>query len=127
MARNFGIVYASGSKAIRRIILPDTDAELLNSTHKLAPGEALLIITDGGASDLRSCEQAVEVATGIKPADPQCAVVANGAVVGIIKADPTIDRHSDGEIVSCAKDIAVGDSYDAATKVFTKAIAAVVP
>lgn len=117
-----GVVFAAGTKALRRII--KNSQEL--SKHGVVNGESMLIgdVAENLSPEefLLACENLVQAATGVKPADPRCAVVNGlGLVVEIIKADPAIDAYDRGSLVACAKEVTVGDSYNNTTKIFTLA------
>jgi hypothetical protein len=119
MATTFGIVYATGSKMVRRVILPDHDDELLGGLH-VGPGESMLV-KPSGPSDIFTCQAHVKTATGVQPLDPRCAVVDNtNTVVAVILADPALDSHPAGALVSCYDpSINVGHTYSPSTKLFT--------
>jgi len=92
MAKTFGIVYATKSKMLRSIIVPDDDATLTNGNHPLAPGESMLVVSDDGNHSIETCEAHIERTTGMKPARHVCAVVdADNKVVSVICADPEVD------------------------------------
>ena len=121
MATTFGIIYATGSKQIRRIIVPDVDQALLDGTHTTLPGETLLIGT--GSSDLDSCNTLVLKATGVAPPDLHCAIVDNkNIVVSVLKADPDLDSIPGATLIACySPKIAVGCIYNTITKLFSSA------
>jgi hypothetical protein len=107
----FAIVYATESKMIRRIVVPDDDAELVAGSWA-SSGESVLIVPDG-PHDLFTCMALVKEATGVHPADPHCAVVGDsGHVIGFVRADPALDTHPRGKIVSCGNHIRIGDRID---------------
>jgi len=94
----FGIVYASGSKMIRRIIVPERETALTDGTHRAGPGETMLIAN--GRADLESCAEHVRVATGVKPPRLRCAVLdQQNNVVDTILADPALDTHPLGRLM----------------------------
>jgi hypothetical protein len=91
-ATSFGIVYATGSKMILRVFMPDSDAEL--QSVALRPGESLLV-TPQGPNDLFTCQALVKAATGVTPLDSRHAVVdGNGNVIAIDHVEPTLDGPS---------------------------------
>lgn len=117
-ATTFGIVYATGSKMVRRIILPDDDTELLNGNH-VGPGETMLV-SPSGSHDLATCQALVKQATGVAPPDAACAVLdKNNAVVAVIMADPAIDTHPAGTVVKAYGGVCVGCTYDLLSDQFT--------
>jgi hypothetical protein len=91
-------VISTVSGMLRSIIVPDYDEQLLKPGWTL-PGETLLIVPLG-PTDIPSALHQVEAITGKRPADPRCAVVANGVVVDVINADPAIDVLPSALLVS---------------------------
>lgn len=98
MPAKFAIVYASGSKAIRRIIVADDELSLDDDTHPIGPGETKLVVNSSDHT-LEACKAHVKQATGVHPPDLRCAVVRNNVVEHIIHADPDIDSLPDAELV----------------------------
>lgn len=126
-ATTFGTVYSTGSKMVRRIILPDDDKELLNGNH-VGPGETMLVSPMRYSlglpldpHDLATCKSLVKQATGVTPPDASCAVVdQTNTVVAVIMADPAIDAHSAGQLIHCySPAIGIGCTYDPITKLFS--------
>lgn len=94
-----GIVYGQVSKAIRKVIIPATDAELDSMT--LAVGEVMLVADKANGTDQATVKNAVQTATGVKPPNGRCAIVdGSGNVVGIISACPTLDAISGMSLVA---------------------------
>lgn len=120
MATNFGIIYATGSKAIRRIIVPDRDTALTDGTHLAGTGETLLVAA-GPANDLATCMALVQEATGQVSPYPKCVVVdKTNKVVAYAMADPALDTHPLGTLLMVSADgIAVGATFDPLIKSFT--------
>src|SRR5215475_9034950 len=114
-----GIIYATGSKAIRRIIVPDVDSALKDGTNKVSSGETMLV--SSGASDLASCMAAVQQATGQVSPYPRCVVIDQAnKVIDYAMADPALDTHPLGALVMVSVDgIAVGATFDPLTRMFT--------
>ena|SRR5215475_3791543 len=95
----FGIIYATKSKMIRRIIVPESDSTLTDGTHKVGEGETMLVAS-GEACDLASCIELVKEATGVVPADPRCFVLDKAnKIVAVVHADPELDTHPLGTLV----------------------------
>lgn len=117
-ATTFGVVYATGSKMIRRIIVPDNDAQLQSGFA--GQGETLLV-APVGPHDVAACSVIVHSATGVVPPDPTCAVVdKTNTVIGMVSADPAIDALPGVTLVSAySPQIAPGCAYDPATGLFT--------
>ena len=120
-----GIIYATGSKMIRRIVAPSDDAEL-DRPGLVSTGESLLLAErpPGGINlDLEAyAESQVQSATGIAPPKIVCAVIPEGGdtVAGMILADPAIDTLPDSLLIEAySREIQVGCTYDRETGVFT--------
>lgn len=108
MARtSIGLVIASGSKILRRVIVPDDDVELENRSH-VQPGEMLIRYPADAPRDLESLKSAVQTATGVLPPSARTAVVnANGDVVGLCLADPALDKI-DGHMLVLSDEAHIG-------------------
>lgn len=124
-AKTIGIVYAAGSKAVRRIIAPDNDAQLLTPGWAGA-GETLLITArpadfNGEQPDIAWAKAQVKASTGIDPPDLTCAVIdKTGTVEAVIAADPALDTIAGKTVVGCySPQIAPGCTYDATSGLFT--------
>lgn len=92
------IVYSPGQARRRTVILPDDDSQVPVHTRNIAPGEAVLV---GTLTDYRRYgpDVMLERYTGRKAQADRCAVINHaGYVVGIIQADPVIDRHPAGRL-----------------------------
>lgn len=123
MAAKYGVVYATGSKMIRRIIVTD-DESSLDKRH-IGRGESLLVADKSGGTSLDTARAAVKAATGVDPPDPQCAVVdGDGQVVNVIKADPEIDRVDGLLLVSAPPTLAIGATYDSNSGTFSEPVTA---
>lgn len=96
-ATKFAIVIASETKAIRRAIYPDDDAEL--DRISLIKGETALLFSVKESGDLDQWKALVEKATGVFPPDPLCAVVKDGKTVSVIMADPKLDVLDGHELI----------------------------
>lgn len=91
-ATTFGIVYATQSKMVMHIILPDSDEEL--KSWALSPGTSLLI-TPTGPNDVSTCEALVKAATGVAPLKSRHAIIdKNGVVVAVANIDPALDAQA---------------------------------
>lgn len=124
-ASKIGIVYATGSKMVRRIIVSDTDDEL-RVHQQVGVGESYLEADpQPGGADVASMEAyakaCIETATGGKCADHVVVVVAaDGKAEHFIKADPAIDTMPEKELVlRYSEKIAHGATYDPITGEFT--------
>jgi hypothetical protein len=118
-ATTIGIVYAAGSKAVRRIIAPDRDAQLLTPGWAGA-GETLLITARPAdfnvqKPDIAWAKAQVKAQTGVAPPDLTCAVIdKTNTVEAIIAADPALDAIPGKTVVACySPQIAAGCTYDA--------------
>ncbi len=110
MGSKVGIVYATNSKIMRRIIVPTQDSEL-DHVH-VAPGETLLVVdsdkafrdAESGkfAPAVRAADAAIAVATGVVPPSARCAEVRDGKVVAVRMADPEIDTIPGALLVKSA-------------------------
>jgi hypothetical protein len=122
------IIYAAGSKAIRRVIVDDDEARLAAHVDK---GEGIVIVgrdveghqvvrTEKGDEsvlfagdypDLAECEALVERLTGCRPEPSRCVVLdGDQNVVSEIMADPLLDAHPDGDVVRDGLAI-IGDQF----------------
>lgn len=111
----FGVIYASGSKMIRRIIAGSD-----NLAVHVGVGETLLTIQQAAAPNIFEAEAAVEAATGQSPLNLTCAVIdGTGNVVGLVKADPEIDQLPAKLLVAAPSEITTGCTYDSKTAAFT--------
>jgi hypothetical protein len=92
MSTRCGIVYATASKMVRRIVSPGVDVDL-NHPSFLLPGESMLIVLATSVTDLASAEALVAQATGQTSASYRCAVIAqDGTISDFLMADPTVDH-----------------------------------
>lgn len=116
----FAVVYATGSKQLRRIILPDDDPSLANGNFPLAPGESMLVISDDGDHSLEACRAHIKRHTGVDSPELRCALVSRTNVVtDILMADPDIDTHPDGMLIHAyAEEVRHECTYDPETKLF---------
>lgn len=105
------VVYASGSKTIRRIIVSDDDAV---AKATLVPGEAVIevpfdIYNKSNDADLRAY---LAKAIGEPKQDTRCVEIdASGAVVAVYAADPEIDKPllNASNVIELHADAVVGD------------------
>lgn len=119
-ATSIGIIYGADSGIVRRIVIPDEDAQLAGH---VGPGEALLTIPRAAPHDVISVTAAVAKATGKDIPDSRCAVIDKaGVVVEMIHADPALDAVDGHDLATCyAKEVSVGATYDAKTGLFADA------
>jgi hypothetical protein len=98
-ATQIGIVYATGSGILRRLIVPDDDAELVDK-HPVALGETMLVVSAKTIKNQADVEAAVALVIGKPVPSARCAVVdAAGTVVNVIMADPALDSVSGATLV----------------------------
>lgn len=103
MGTKVGIIYATNSTMVRRIIHPDRDSEL-NDPDYLGKGESMMIVEKSTAQTLLQIEAIVTKYTGKPTPDPRCVVLnEKGVVESVIYADPEIDSIPDRTIISHAK------------------------
>ena len=112
-----GIVYATGSKVVRSIVLTDDDSQLAPHQKSLLPGESFLIVPHvrgRDVLDLEVAEAAVQKATGVVPPRLVCALVDKSAttVDNLIHADPAIDTHPTHNVILAAPGVHVNWKYD---------------
>jgi len=103
------VIYATGSKILRRKIFVDDDSHL--DLHQPGAGESRLLLLLSGPFDDAACRAAIAAATGVEPPSGRCCIVDDeGSVVGVCNADPALDAHPAGQLV--AHDLAgPGDRY----------------
>ena len=108
-ATQLAVFYATGSKILRRKIIPDNDAQL--ALHQPGPGESRLLMPLDRPYGDKECRAAIAAATGVAPPSGRCCVVDDaGKVTGVWDADPALDTHPAGSLV--ASDIAgPGDRF----------------
>jgi hypothetical protein len=99
----FGAVYSIATGQIRRYYYPTDDSQI--ATYPLLPGEAIVSISRGPYPNAAAWQTAVTTAVtnaaGKAPGNPRCAMIdANGNVVGVIMADPSIDSVSGMTLVN---------------------------
>jgi hypothetical protein len=93
------VIYATGSKILRRKIIPDDDFQL--GAHQPGPGESRLLLSRTESHDDASCRAAIAAATGVTPPSGRCCIVdAAGNVIGVCNADPELDTHPAGQLIS---------------------------
>jgi hypothetical protein len=119
----FGIIYASESKMIRRIVanIPDQAARSTRAAYAphISSSEEVLIVEQDAVPTVFEAEDLVEAATGQRPANPTCCVLENNIVVQIILADAAIDTMPGKTLVQAYAPIPIGSTYDPATGLFT--------
>lgn len=120
----FGIIYASESKMIRRIVanIPDQAARSTRAAYAphISSSEEVLIVEQDAVPTVFEAEDLVEAATGVKPLSRECTVLDdNYIVVQIIAADAAIDTLPGKTLVQAYAPIPIGSIYDPATGLFT--------
>jgi hypothetical protein len=124
----YGVIYAAGSKMVRRIVVSD-DLNYDYSQH-VGDGEEVLVeertrTRDGKGDDVsvHAARAAVRIATGIEPPEHVCAVVdGTGLVVNMIAADPDLDTLPEHTLVLAYAGVGIGCTYDQATDTFSAPI-----
>lgn len=112
-----GIIHSAKSKMVRRIV--STDAHHTLPDH-VGPGEALYVMDISGDNldnnHIAALHDRFYDAMGFTPEskpNPRCALVdPSGTVINMIMADPEIDKHPDGHVISAHDDITIGDKWD---------------
>jgi hypothetical protein len=104
------VIYATGSKILRRKIILDDASQL--DQHQPGPGESLLLLPLSAPFDDAACRAAIAAAAGAEPLSGRCCIIdARGNVVGVCNADPALDTHPAGQLI--AHDVAgPGDRYE---------------
>ena len=117
-----GIVYGTGSGALRRVIVPDSD-EQLDRQSWIGAGESFsaLEYKEGQRPTHAEIDAELQRITGGKASRIVSAVVgADNLVKAILSADPAIDRVPEHSlVVAYSKEIIPGCTYDAQTGKFT--------
>lgn len=112
--KHFAIVYSQTEGVTRRIIIPDSDAEL-NAKFILMPGEAMLVLArDQLSADKRVTNGRIQAITGKAPSSDRCVFVNDaGAVVAVHYCDPSIDSPPPGTKFAAFHETAVvGDVWE---------------
>lgn len=116
---NFGIVYATDSNTVRRIVVSDDPK--YDFAYHVGTGETLLIADKKLGTDVHSARAIVETVTGKKSPEPLVAIVdAQGSVVNMILADPKLDSVEGLALVPAYVGVEVGQTYDVKTDLFTR-------
>jgi hypothetical protein len=92
------IIYATKSKMLRRIIIPDYghDHTLVDGTHRALAGETMLVVPHDW-NNIASCRAIIERHTGCPSPDYHHALVtSNNYVRGIALVDPELDESPPG-------------------------------
>ena len=98
-ATQLAVFYATGSKILRRKVIPDNAAQL--ARHQPGPGESRLLLPLDQPYDDMACRAAVAAATGVIPPSGRCCIVdAHGYVIATCNADPALDTHPSGRLVA---------------------------
>jgi len=97
-ATQLAVFYATGSKILRRKVIPGNDAQL--ALHQPGPGESRLLLPLDQPYDDAACRAAIATATGMLPPSGRCCIVdADGYVIATCNADPALDTHPLGRLV----------------------------
>jgi hypothetical protein len=106
-----GVIYSAGSKLIRRVVIPDNNAELDDPLHVM-PGEAMLRVAHSDIAAAEASGQhahhylqgAILTATNTPGPAPsgRTALVhpTTQLVEGFVQADPSIDTHPTHTLVA---------------------------
>lgn len=124
MAQNALIVYATGSRLPRRLIIPDDDTELLSLTPFLGPGESGRVFPQARITALANAARLAGVdiarmvlanllgiAVGQIPSGRCCVIDPAGSVVNVIVADPALDQL-DGHTLVAHDQAGIGWAWD---------------
>jgi hypothetical protein len=108
------VIYAAGSKIIRRVITADTDAELERAAQ-MVDGEARLDVPMADYGDIRdgNLQRAVAAIIGEPAHHGRVAeVTTDGTVAAAYAADPAIDGpiHDAGNVLELHASAVVGDA-----------------
>jgi hypothetical protein len=99
VATRFVVIYATGSKILRRKIVLDDESQL--DLHQPGPGESRLLLPLSAPFDDASCRAVIAAATGTEPLAGRCCIIdAGGNVVGVCNADPALDTHPAGQLIA---------------------------
>jgi len=99
LATHLAVFYATNSKILRRKVVPDDDAQL--AQLRAEPGESVLLLPLDRPYDDAACRAAIAEATGSRPPNGRCCVVdESGSVIAVCNADPALDRHPQGRLVT---------------------------
>jgi hypothetical protein len=99
LATHLAVFYATNSKILRRKVIPDDNAQL--AQLRAEPGESVLLLPLNRPYDDAACRAAIAEVTGCRPPSGRCCVVdESGSVIAVCNADPTLDRHPQGRLVT---------------------------
>src|SRR5689334_15347423 len=99
VATRLVVIFASSSKILRRKIFVDDDSQL--DLHQPGPGESRLVLPLSAPFDDAACRAAIAAATGVEPPSGRCCIIdGDGKVVGLCNADPALDTHPAGQLVT---------------------------
>jgi hypothetical protein len=112
-----GVVYSINQARVRQWIVPDDDKELEN--YQVQPGEGFFTYPAKLGHTTATINAQVKAVTGRDPEDDHCAIVAaDGSIVALVKADPSIDRHPDGDVIATGGPIDQRATYNRKLKKF---------
>lgn len=115
------IIHSANSLIPRRLVISDdpinVPAHIGNGENGFAVAFEDLIFTEDGAVTPECLLRLVSQFHGVDHTDipdDRCAVICRntGLVRGMIKADPEIDEHPHGNVVSAADHVRVNDKHD---------------
>src|SRR6266851_9987776 len=96
-ATQLAVFYATGSKILRRKVIPDNDAQL--ALHQPGQGESRLLLPLAQPHDDASCRAAIAAATGVAPPSGRCCIVDGaGNVTGVVQCRPGARHPPGGEL-----------------------------
>jgi hypothetical protein len=99
VATQLAVFYATESKILRRMVIPDDDAQLERLT--VPAGESVLRMPLDRPHDEASCRAAIAAATGVAPPSGRCCVVDESEIViAVCNADPALDAYPQGWLVA---------------------------
>jgi hypothetical protein len=93
--RHFGVVYGAKTRIIRRIVIPDTNDELVGVRDRLIDGEAMALFQLPHSFG----REEIQAALGPPAHSGRCCRVRDGVVIEVIMADPAVDPTINGDLI----------------------------
>src|SRR5262245_47523107 len=108
-ATRFAVFYATISKVLRRIVIPDHDAQL--AALSVPSGESMILLPLAQRPDDAFWWATIAAAAGIPTASGRCCIIdGDGGIIGACNADPALDSHQRGQLVA-SDHAGPGDRY----------------
>jgi hypothetical protein len=108
-ATRFAVFYATVSKVLRRIVIPDHDSQL--AALSVPPGERMMLLPLAQPPDDASWRATIAAAAGVPTSSGRCCIIDGGGdVIGTCNADPALDSHQRGQLVA-SDHAGPGDRY----------------